>query len=123
MLCYDKQMENKIIPVIFAVLFAAVTPLTSPAQDIIGGVARTVEDIGGQIIGNQAARNGDRAVQRLQENVDHDRAAAGVTVQEIPSTADEGYIQLEGVYDTPVPLKAKPAKTPKPAISVAPHSQ
>lgn len=116
-------MKKKISLIVLAVLFSAVPPLTSQGQDIIGGVARTVEDIGGQIVGNQAERNGDRAMQRLQENVDHDSAAAGVAVQEVPSTGDEDYKSLEGVYDTPVPAKPKPTKTPKPAPTAAPPAE
>ena len=66
------------------------------AQDLIGGVARTVEDIGGQIVGNPAARRNDR----VQRNVEG----------RMPGSPEENdvhglHLQPESPTPTPVDLR------------------
>lgn len=57
--------------VLFVYCIAAFSVVFIPhplyGDDILGGVARTVEDIGGQIVGNQASRNNHRLEQRMAE--------------------------------------------------------
>jgi len=115
-------MEHKFkTTLLVAVSLFAASPLScARAEDILSGVARTVEDIGGQIVGNQAGRQNERTLRRMEESVNHDRNGT-LEIQTLPSTEEEGYKTLEGVYDTPVPARPKPTHTPK-ALPTAPST-
>ena len=94
------------MPAIFFLAFFI--PLSAGADSILGGVARTVEDIGGQIVGNPAAKRGDRARDRLENG------SAGNQEEHLQVIEAEPYRRPEIEWEptaTPVMPRKQPEAT------------
>lgn len=57
------------------------------AESILGGVARTVEDIGGQIVGNPAAKNNDKLERQMMQGQRNQGMQGNIMVIEAKPTA------------------------------------
>ncbi|NMC63899.1 MAG: hypothetical protein GYA55_12115 [SAR324 cluster bacterium] len=65
-----------------------ITGMPNPilAESILGGVARTIEDIGGQIVGNPAAKNNDKLERQMMQGQGYQGVQGNIMVIEAKPT-------------------------------------